>query len=50
MELIEQTGEHLQRYGIDYGLIVGGGEKTGEMKPVMVASIQTLAKRLCLQA
>lgn len=50
MELIEQTGEHLQRYGIDYGLIVGGGEKTREMKPVMVASIQTLAKRLSLQA
>lgn len=45
IELIEQMGEHLERYGIDYGVIVGG-KKAKELKPVMVASIQTLAKNL----
>ena len=45
IELIEQMGEHLERYGIDYG-VVAGGRKAKEMKPVMVASIQTLAKNL----
>lgn len=43
IELIEQMGEHLERYGIDYG-VVAGGRKAKEMKSVMVASIQTLAK------
>ena len=45
IELIEQTGEHLQRFGIAHGVITGG-KKPKEMKPVMVASIQTLAKNL----
>ena len=43
IELIEQMGEHLERYGIDYG-VVAGGRKVKEIKPVMVASVQTLAK------
>ena len=43
IELIEQTGEHLERYGIDYG-IIAGGRKAKEIKPVMIASIQTLAR------
>ena len=43
IELIEQMGEHLERYGIDYG-VIAGGRKAKEMKSVMVASIQTLAK------
>ena len=45
IELIEQMGEHLERYGIDYG-VIAGGKKVKALKPVMVASIQTLNARL----
>ena len=45
IELIEQTGEHLERYDIDYG-VIAGGKKVKEMKPVMIASIQTLSAKL----
>ena len=45
IELIEQTGEHLERYDIDYG-VIAGGMKVKEIKPVMIASIQTLSSKL----
>ena len=45
IELIEQMGEHLDRYDIDYG-VIAGGKKAKEQKPVMVASIQTLSSNL----
>ena len=45
IELIEQTGEHLERYDIDYG-VIAGGKKVKEIKPVMIASIQTLGSKL----
>ena len=45
IELIEQTGEHLERYDIDYG-VIAGGKKVKEMMPVMIASIQTLSAKL----
>ena len=41
IELIEQMGEHLERHGIDYG-VMAGSKKAKGLKPVMVASIQTL--------
>ncbi|MGN0282700.1 MAG: DEAD/DEAH box helicase [Prevotella sp.] len=47
IELIEQMGEHLERYGIDYG-VIAGGKKAKEIKPVMVASIQTLNSNLSI--
>ena len=45
IELTEQMGEHLKRYGIEYG-VVAGGRKTKEAEPVIVASIQTLSSKL----
>ena len=45
IELIEQMGEHLERYDIDYGFIARG-KKAKEMKSVMVASIQTISSQL----
>lgn len=45
MELIEQMGEHLERYGMDYG-VIAGGKRTKVTKPVVVASIQTLSAQL----
>ncbi len=45
IELIEQMGEHLKRYDIDYGFIAGG-KKAKEIKSVMVASIQTISSKL----
>ena len=45
IELIEQMGEHLKRYDIDYGFIARG-KKAKEMKSVMVASIQTISSQL----
>src|SRR5574344_2861694 len=45
IELIEQTGEHLERYDIDYG-VIAGGKQVQEIKPVMIASIQTLSSKL----
>ena len=45
IELIEQTGEHLKRYDIDYG-VIAGGKKVKEIKPVMIASIQTICSQL----
>ena len=45
IELIEQMGEHLKRYDIDYGFIAKG-KKAKEMKSVMVASIQTISSQL----
>ena len=47
IELIEQTGAFLSHFGIDYGVIAGGKWPT-EFKRVMVASIQTLSKKLDL--
>lgn len=44
IELIGQISETLKTYGIGHGLIVGG-RKRMERQRVMVASIQTLAKR-----
>ena len=41
IELIEQVGEHLERHSIDYG-VMAGSKKAEVLKPVMVASIQTL--------
>ena len=45
IELTEQMGEHLRRYGIEYG-VIAGGRKTKEAEPVIVASIQTLSSKL----
>ena len=45
IELIEQIGVFLGHFGIDYGVISSGKWPT-EFKRVMVASIQTLSKRL----
>lgn len=45
IELTEQMGEHLRRYGIEYG-VIAGGRKTKEAEPVIVASIQTLNSKL----
>ena len=45
IELTEQMGEHLRRYGIEYG-VIAGGRKTKEAEPVIVASIQTLSSQL----
>ena len=47
IELIEQIGVFLSHFGIDYGVISGGKWPTG-FKRVMVASIQTLSKKLDL--
>ena len=45
MELIAQISQTLSDFGIEHGLIVSGSEAdTG--KPVQVASIQTLARRM----
>ncbi len=46
MELIEQISATLHRFGIEHGLIVRNTTVTDECRHVMVASIQTLAKRL----
>ena len=43
IELIAQIAAFLQRFGIDHGEIAGG-KRPRQPKPVMVASIQTLAK------
>ena len=45
IELIEQIGEHLKQYGIEYG-VIASGRKVKETKPVEVASIQTLSAKL----
>ena len=45
MELIEQTGAFLERFGITYGVIAGGKRPKAWM-PVMVASVQTLSAQL----
>ena len=45
IELIEQTGAFLGHFGIDYAVIAGGKRPTVP-KRVMVASVQTLAKKL----
>lgn len=45
MELIAQISETLKRYGIGHDTIVGGQKKV-ELQRVMVASIQTLTKRM----
>lgn len=47
IELIEQTGAFLSHFGIDYGVIAGGKRPT-VFKRVMVASVQTLSKKLDL--
>lgn len=47
IELIEQIGAFLGRFGIDYG-VMAGGRWPAAFKRVMVASIQMLAKRLDL--
>ena len=47
IELIEQISQTLDGYGIGHGKIVGGRKAKEEaIKPVMVASIQTLSKRI----
>ena len=43
-KLIDQTGEKLQSYGVDYGIIMAGRAPDREA-PVQVASIQTLYSR-----
>lgn len=48
IELIEQTGALLERFGIDYG-VVAGGRWPALSKRVTVASIQTLSTRRCPQ-
>ena len=45
MELIEQTGAFLNRFGIAYG-VIAGGKRPKEWMPVMVASVQTLSAQL----
>ena len=45
IELIDQIGEHLRGYGIEYG-VIASGRKVKETVPVMVASIQTLSSKL----
>ena len=47
IELIEQTGAFLSHFGIDYG-VIAGGKWPIEFKRVLVASIQTLSKKLDL--
>jgi len=43
-ELIRQTAETLDRFGVEYGLIIPGATLTDA--PVQVASVQTLTRRL----
>ena len=45
IELIEQIGEHLKQYGIEYG-VIASGRKVKETEHVIVASIQTLSSKL----
>ena len=45
IELIEQTGAFLSHFGIDYA-VIAGGKRPALPKRVMVASVQTLAKKL----
>ncbi|MBR6046815.1 MAG: DEAD/DEAH box helicase family protein, partial [Bacteroidaceae bacterium] len=45
IELIEQISRTLDRFGIEHGLIVSG-KPADETKPVQVASIQTLSRRI----
>ena len=45
IELIEQTGAFLSRFGIAYG-VIAGGKRPAVFKRVMVASVQTLSKNL----
>ena len=44
IELIGQAGEMLARHGIDYG-VIAGGRWPKKSKAVMVASVQTLARK-----
>ena len=46
IELIEQMGEHLERYDIGYG-VIAGGKKANMQQAVMIASIQTLHANIC---
>ncbi|MCM1295727.1 MAG: DEAD/DEAH box helicase [Muribaculaceae bacterium] len=46
MELIEQISSTLQRFDIEHGLIVRNAGREQPCRLVMVASIQTLAKRI----
>lgn len=43
-ELIQQTADKLQRFGVRHGIIMAG-ERQALQHPVQVASIQTLARR-----
>jgi len=43
-ELIQQTSETLKSFGVDHGIIAAGYPM--DTKPVQVASVQTLARRL----
>lgn len=43
-ELLTQTSEHLERLGVDHGIIAPGHSMTGDV--VQVASVQTLVKRI----
>ena len=45
IELTNQAGTLLSRFGMDYGVIARGRKPRG-MKPVMVASVQTLSAHL----
>jgi DNA repair protein RadD len=44
MELIQQLSERMTREGVDHGCLIGKNTH-GESKPVLVASVQTLARR-----
>ena len=43
IELVEQTGAFLRRFGIDHG-VIAGGQWPAAVQRVMVASIQTLSR------
>ena len=43
IELVEQTGAFLRRFGIDHG-VIAGGQWPAALQRVMVASIQTLSR------
>lgn len=45
-ELVEQTVETFERFGLDCGVIQGIHEKTNYEKPLQVATAQTLLRRL----
>jgi DNA repair protein RadD len=44
-EIIQQTSQKLDSFGIDHGVIMAGHSRYKPLMPVQVASIQTLSNR-----